>query len=103
MCPYCTEKCITVEMTPDEIVDKDNFFSEERRSCTFLSNIIITGKVGSSDLVVYSNWEAVVDCILADLEYWSMLEEKLGGFYVCYMVPEILSRKIFLEEYNCKS
>jgi len=54
------------------------------------------------DFVVYGNREVVVDCMLADLEYWSTLEEKLEEFYVCYMVPEILPGKIFLEEYNCK-
>ena len=52
------------------------------------------------DFVVYSNGEVVVDRILADLEYWGTLEEKLEEFYVRYMVPEILSRKFFLEEYN---
>jgi len=52
------------------------------------------------DFVVYSNGEVVVDRILADLEYWDTLEEKLEEFYVRYMVPEILSRKFFLEEYN---
>ena len=53
------------------------------------------------DFVVYSNGEVVVDRILADLEYWGTLEEKLEEFYVRYMVPEILSGRIFLEEYHC--
>ena len=53
------------------------------------------------DFVVYSNGEVVVDRILADLEYWGTLEEKLEEFYVRYMVPEILSGRIFLEEYQC--
>jgi len=48
------------------------------------------------DFVVYSNGEVVVDRILADLEYWGTLEEKLEEFYVRYMVPEILSGKVFL-------
>jgi len=39
----------------------------------------------------------VVDCILADLEYWDILSEKLEDFYVHYVVPEILSGKIFQE------
>ena len=53
------------------------------------------------DFVVHSNGEMVVDYILADLEYWDTLEEKLEDFCVCYMIPEILSGRIFLEEYQC--
>jgi len=53
------------------------------------------------DFVVYSNGEVVVDHILADLEYWDTLQEKLEEFYVRYMVPEILPGKIFLKEYQC--
>ena len=48
------------------------------------------------DFVVF---EVVVDRILADNKYWKEFEEKIEEFYVCYMVPEILSGKIFLEEY----
>ena len=52
------------------------------------------------DFVVYSNGEVVVDRILADLDYWSTLEQKLEKFYVCNVIPEILSGKIFQEEYG---
>ena len=51
------------------------------------------------DFVVYSNGE-VVDRILADIEYWDILLEKLEDFYVHYVVSEIFSGKIFQEEYN---
>ena len=45
------------------------------------------------DFVVYSNGEVVVDRILADLDYWSTLEQKLEDFYVHDIIPEILSGK----------
>ena len=50
------------------------------------------------DFVVYSNRAVIVDCILADVEYWSKLEQPLEDFYVHHVIPEILSRKIFMEE-----
>jgi len=37
----------------------------------------------------------VVDRILADLEYWNELAIKLEEFYICHMIPEILSGKYF--------
>ena len=41
-----------------------------------------------------------LDRKLADLEFWDTLEQKLEEFYVRYMVPEILSGKILMEEYK---
>ena len=52
------------------------------------------------DFVVFSNGEIIIDRILADLDYWNELEEKLEEFYVHHLLPEILSGKIFLEEYS---
>jgi len=49
---------------------------------------------------VYSNGEVVIDRISADQEYRGTLEQKLEELYVHYMVPEILSGKIFMEEYK---
>ena len=50
--------------------------------------------------MVYSNGEEVVNRITADLDYWSTLEEVLEVFYLRNVMPEILSGKIFLEEYD---
>ena len=52
------------------------------------------------DFVVYSNNEIVIDCIIADYNYWVELSETLDRFYVQHIVPEILSGKIFMEEYG---
>ena len=50
------------------------------------------------DFVVYSNGMVVVDRILADADYWENLEEKLEHFYLYHAVPELLSRRIFIEK-----
>lgn len=52
------------------------------------------------DFVVYSNNIIVVDRILPDTEYWHELEQILEDFYMHHVIPEILSRRIFIEEYN---
>ena len=49
---------------------------------------------------MYSNGEVVVDQILTDLDYWNTLEQKLEEFYVRNIIPEILSGKIFQQEYG---
>ena len=113
-CPYSIDKCITVEMTPGEIADKfgEKFFlkrgedgelhlSRQHRYFAQVQGELAVMNREWCDFVVYSNGEVVVDRILADLEYWGTLEEKLEEFYVRYMVPEILSGRIFLEEYQC--
>ena len=51
------------------------------------------------DFVVYSNGEVIVDRIMADYDYWTEVNDKLGNFYMQYVVPEILSGAIFMEEY----
>ena len=50
------------------------------------------------DFVVFSGGEIDIDRILADVEYWNSLCEKLDRFYVQHIIPEILPAKIFLEE-----
>ena len=52
------------------------------------------------DLVVYSNNKIVIDRIIADYDYWVELCETLDRFYVQHIVPEVLSGKIFMEEYG---
>ena len=52
------------------------------------------------DFVVYSNGMVVVDRILADADYWENLEEKLEHFYLYHVVPELLSRCIFIEKFG---
>ena len=52
------------------------------------------------DFVVYSNDTVVVDRILADADYWENLEEKLEHFYLYHVVPELLSRHIFIEKFG---
>ena len=44
---------------------------------------------------MYINGEVFVDQSLTDLDYWNTLEQKLEEFYVCNIIPEILSDKIF--------
>ena len=51
------------------------------------------------DFVVYSNGEVIVDHIVADYDYWTELNDKLDNFYMQYVVPEVLSGTIFMEEY----
>ena len=52
------------------------------------------------DFVVFSKGEVVVDRILADLDYWNNLEEKQEQFYLQHVVPELLSKHIFLEKFG---
>ena len=52
------------------------------------------------DFVVFSKGEVIADRILADLDYWNDLEEKLEQFYLQYVVPELLSKHMFLEKFG---
>ena len=52
------------------------------------------------DFVVFSKGEVVVDRILADLDYWDNLQEKMEQFYLHHVVPELLSKRIFLEQFG---
>ena len=42
------------------------------------------------DFVVYSNGKIIINRILADLDYWNTLEQKLEAFYICNIIREIL-------------
>ena len=112
-CPYSIEKCVTVELTPTEIADKygSKFYMELgsdgslhlRRSHHYYAQvqgeIAILG-VEWCDFVVYSNNTVIIERILPDIEYWNELEQTLEDFYVRHVIPEILSKRIFMEEYN---
>ena len=37
---------------------------------------------------------------LADNDYWDHIFKKLGDFYVQHVIPEVLSGRIFQEEYG---
>ena len=88
-CPYSIDGNITVEMSPQNIAEKfDDFFLKKgadgelhlphshRYYAQVQGELAITNKEWC-DFVVFSNNEVVVDRILADLEYWNHLEEKL--------------------------
>ena len=110
---YSIDKSITIEMSPMEIAEKygSKFFmkrgedgelhllQEHPYYAQVQGELAITNREWC-DFVVFSNGEIVIDRILADLDYWNELEEKLEEFYVHHLLPEILSGKIFLEEYS---
>ena len=112
-CPYSIEKSVTIELTPTEIAKKfkDKFYMElgsddglhlrhdHHYYAQVQGEIAILG-VEWCDFVVYSNNAVIVDRVLADLEYWNELEQILEDFYICHVIPEILSRRIFMEEHN---
>ena len=52
------------------------------------------------DFVVYGNGCVIVDNILADLDYWYNVSEKVEEFYGTHVIPEILSGRIFMEEFG---
>ena len=52
------------------------------------------------DFVVFSNDTVVVDRIVADYDYWMDLLEKLEQFYLQHVIRELLSGKIFQEEFG---
>ena len=112
-CPYSIEKSITIELTPDDIAREfgDKFFikrgddgnlhlpSDHVYYTQVQGEMAILG-VEWCDFVVYSNGCVIVDRILADLDYWYNLSEKLEEFYVTHVVPEILLGRIFMEEFR---
>lgn len=52
------------------------------------------------DFVVFNNDTVVIDRIVADRDYWVDLLEKLEQFYLQHVIPELLSCKIFQEEFG---
>ena len=82
-CPYSIDKQITVELSPDHIADKfgNKFFMQRGTDgnlhlphdhvyyAQVQGEMAVIG-VEWCDFVVYSNGKVVVDCILADVDYW---------------------------------
>ena len=52
------------------------------------------------DFVLFSNDKVGVDQIVADYDYWMDLLEKFEQFYLQHVLPELLSSKIFQEEFE---
>jgi len=111
-CPYSIKGAITIELTPMEIAEQFPDFFMKKGSDDLLhlptdhsyyaqvqGEMAILG-VEWCDFVVYSNGTVAVDRILADADYWKNLEEKLEQFYFYNVVPELLSRHIFLEKFG---
>ena len=112
-CPYSIENTVTIELSPDDIAREfgDKFFmkkgddgnlhlpSDHQYYSQVQGEMAIIG-VEWCDFVVYSNGCVIVDRILADLDYWNNLMEKLEHFYVTHVIPEILSGRIFMEEFG---
>ena len=111
-CPYSIKGTVIIELTPYEIAEKFPEFFMKKGSDDQLhlpadhgyytqvqGEMAILG-VEWCDFVVYSNGMVVVDRILADAEYWENLEEKLEHFYLYHVVPELLSRRIFIEKFG---
>ena len=112
-CPYSIDGTVIVTLTPYEIAEKfgkkiflqkgedgllhlphkHHYFAQVQGEMAIMN-------VEWCDLVVYSNNEIVIDRIIADYDYWVELSETLDRFYVQHIVPEILSGKIFMEEYG---
>lgn len=111
-CPYSIKGTVTIELTPYEIAEQFPEFFMKKGSDGLLhlpvdhgyytqvqGEMAILG-VEWCDFVVYSNGMVIVDRILADADYWENLEEKLEQFYLCHVVPELLSRRIFVEKFG---
>ena len=111
-CPYSIKSTITIELTPTEIAEQFPAFFMKKGSDGLLhlptnhgyyaqvqGEMAILG-VEWCDFIVYSNGVVVVDRILADADYWKNLEEKLEQFYLYHVVPELLSRCMFLEKFG---
>ena len=110
-CPYSIDKVVTIEMSPMEIADRFGdimkksedgqlYLPKQHHHYAQVQGELIVINREWCDFVVHSNGEVVVNCIMADLDYRSTLEEALEVFYLHNVIPEILSGKIFLEEYG---
>ena len=105
-------KTVTIELSPDDITREfgDKFFmkkgddgnlhlpADHQYYSQVQGEMAIIG-VEWCDFVFYSNGCAIIDQILANLDYWNNLMEKLEHFNVTRVIPEILSGRIFLEEF----
>ena len=52
------------------------------------------------DFIVFSNDTVVANRIVVDCNYWMNLLKKLEQFYLQHVIPELLSGKIFQEEFG---
>ena len=111
-CPYSIEGNVTIELIPDEIEQKygKKFFMhrgddkmlhlpETRPYYAKVQGELAILNVEWCDFVVYNNGSVIVDRILADYVYWTKMCEVLDEFYIHHIVLEILSGRIFKEEY----
>ena len=112
-CPYSIDGSVTIELSPQSIVEKfgSKFFikttedgslylpHDHKYYAQVQGQMAILG-IEWCDFVVYSKGEIVIDRILADLNYWDHLSQKLEQFYIQHVIPEVLSGKIFQEEYG---
>ena len=111
-CPYSINGQVTVSMSPTEIADKHPAFFMKRGDDDLLHlppdhayYAQVQGEMAVLDIewcnfVVFSNDTVVVDRIVADYDYWMDLLEKLEQFYLQHVIPELLSGKIFQEEFG---
>ena len=112
-CPYSIDKSVTIELSPDEIEEKfgQKFFMKRGKdgSLHLPSDHLYYAQVQGEmaiigvewcDFVVYSNDSVIVDRIIADADYWNHLSERLEQFYVTHVIPEILSGKTLMEEFE---
>ena len=99
-CPYYIEGCVSVEFAPKTIAEKfgNKFFMRSKVDgslylphdhvyCAQVQGQMAILEVEWCDFVVFSGGEMVVDLILAEVEYWNNLSEKLDGFYVQHEGP----------------
>ena len=111
-CPYSIEGNVTVELTPDKIEqkygkkffmhrgdDKMHHLAETHPYYAQVQGEMAILNVEWCDFVVFSNGSVIVDCILADHDHWIKMCDVLDEFYVQHVVPEIVSGRIFKEEY----
>ena len=108
-CSYSIEGNVTVQLTPDEIANKygDKFFMYRGDNSilhlpeTHSYYAQVQGEMAIlslewCDFVVFSTGSIVVDCILADYNYWVKMCNTLDESYIHHVIPEILGRRIFL-------
>jgi len=112
-CPYSMDGSVTIELSPQGIAEKfgDKVFMKfrEDRSLYLPHDHVYYAQVQGEmaiigvewcDFIVHNNGQIVIDSILTDINYWDHLSEKLKDFYVQHVIPEVLSERIFQEEYG---
>ena len=111
-CPYSINSQITVSMSPTEVADAHPAFFMKKGDDDLLHlspdhayYAQVQGEMAVLGIewyyfVVFSNDTVVVDRIVANYGYWMDLLEKLKQFHLQHVIPEILSGKIFQEEFE---